>query len=66
MELVGIVEADYVTVPLDDAKLDAAASNVRSEAQLAELLHQMEMQMREGQRNSSSRRPRSCAIASAP
>jgi excinuclease ABC subunit B len=47
MELARIVEADYVTVPLDDAKLDAAASNVRSEAQLAELLRQMEMQMRE-------------------
>jgi excinuclease ABC subunit B len=47
MELARIVEADYVTVPLDDAKLDAAASNVRSEAQLAELLRQMETQMRE-------------------
>ncbi len=47
MELARIVEADYVTVPLDDAKLDAAASSVRSEAQLAELLHQMEAQMRE-------------------
>ena len=47
MELARIVEADYVTVPLDDAKLDAAASSVRSEAQLAELLHQMETQMRE-------------------
>ncbi len=47
MELARIVEADYVTVPLDDAKLDAAATNVRSEAQLAELLHQMETQMRE-------------------
>ena len=32
MELARIVEADYVTVPLDEAKLDAAASNVRSEA----------------------------------
>jgi excinuclease ABC subunit B len=47
MELARIVEADYVTVPLDEAKLDAAASNVRSEAQLAELLRQMEIQMRE-------------------
>ncbi len=47
MELARIVEADYVTIPLDDAKLDAAASNVRSEAQLAELLQQMEAQMRE-------------------
>ena len=47
MDLARIVEADYVTVPLDDAKLDAAASNVRSEAQLAELLRHMETQMRE-------------------
>jgi len=47
MELARIVEADYVTVPLDETKLDAAASNVRSEAQLAELLRQMETQMRE-------------------
>jgi len=47
MELARTVEADYVTVPLDEAKLDAAASNVRSEAQLAELLRQMETQMRE-------------------
>ncbi len=47
MELARIVEADYVTVPLDEAKLDAAASKVKSEAQLAELLQQMEAQMRE-------------------
>ncbi|MGB2626555.1 MAG: excinuclease ABC subunit UvrB [Candidatus Acidiferrum sp.] len=47
MELARIVEADYVTIPLDSAELDAAASNVKSEAQLAELLQQMESQMRE-------------------
>jgi excinuclease ABC subunit B len=47
MELARIVEADYVTVPLDEAKLDAAASNVKSEAQLAELLQLLETQMRE-------------------
>jgi excinuclease ABC subunit B len=47
MELAHIVEADYVTVPLDSAELDAAASAVRSEAQLAELLGQLETQMRE-------------------
>jgi excinuclease ABC subunit B len=47
MELAHIVEADYVTVPLDSAELDAAASAVRSEAQLAELLAQLETQMRE-------------------
>jgi excinuclease ABC subunit B len=47
MELARIVEADYVTVPLDTAELDTAASNVKSEEQLAELLAQMEGQMRE-------------------
>jgi excinuclease ABC subunit B len=47
MELAHIVEADYVTVPLDTAELDAAASKVKSEAQLAELLMQLETQMRE-------------------
>jgi excinuclease ABC subunit B len=47
MELAHIVEADYVTVPLDTAELDAAASAVKSEAQLAELLTQLETQMRE-------------------
>jgi excinuclease ABC subunit B len=47
MELAKIVEADYVTVPIDDAVLDAAAANVKSEAQLAEVLQQLETQMRE-------------------
>ena len=47
MELARIVEADYVTIPLDTTELDAATSNMRSEAQLAELLQQMETQMRE-------------------
>jgi excinuclease ABC subunit B len=47
MELAHIVEADYVTVPLDTAELDAAASAVKSEAQLAALLTQLETQMRE-------------------
>jgi excinuclease ABC subunit B len=47
MELAHIVEADYVTVPLDTAGLDAAVSSVKSEAQLAELLQQLETQMRE-------------------
>jgi len=41
------VEADYVTIPLDTTELDKAASNVKSEEQLAELLQQMETQMRE-------------------
>jgi excinuclease ABC subunit B len=47
MELAHIVEADYVTVPLDGVALDAAAAAVTSEAQLAELLGQLETQMRE-------------------
>jgi excinuclease ABC subunit B len=47
MELARIVEADYVTVPIDEVALDAAASNVKSEAQLAQLLQQLESQMRE-------------------
>jgi len=47
MELAHIVEADYVTVPLDTVALDAAAASVKSEKQLAELLAQLENQMRE-------------------
>src|SRR6516164_2338240 len=47
MELAHIVEADYVTIPLDTAGLDAAVSNIKTEAQLAELLKQLEAQMRE-------------------
>jgi excinuclease ABC subunit B len=47
MELAHIVEADYVTVPFDTSELDAAAAAVKSEQQLAELLAQLETQMRE-------------------
>ena len=47
MELARIVEADYVTIPVDDAALDAAAANLKSEQQLAQLLQQLESQMRE-------------------
>src|SRR5881394_2358626 len=47
MELARIVEADYVTVPVDDSSLDAAAANIKSEQQLAEMLQQLEAQMRE-------------------
>jgi len=47
MELARIVEADYVTVPVDDVALDAATANVKNEAQLAQLLSQLETQMRE-------------------
>jgi excinuclease ABC subunit B len=47
MELARIVEADYVTIPIDEGALDAAAANVKNEAQLAQLLQQLESQMRE-------------------
>jgi excinuclease ABC subunit B len=47
MDLARIVEADYVTVPLDESGLDAAAANIKSEAQLAEMLQKLEAQMRE-------------------
>ena len=47
MELARIVEADYVTIPVDDAALDTATANVKNEQQLAELLKQLEGQMRE-------------------
>jgi excinuclease ABC subunit B len=47
MELAKIVEADYVTVPLDEVELDAAIFNIKSEEQLAEVLQQLETQMRE-------------------
>jgi excinuclease ABC subunit B len=47
MELARIVEADYVTVPLDEGELDAATSNIKNEAQLAEMLTKLETQMRE-------------------
>jgi excinuclease ABC subunit B len=47
MELAKIVEADYVTVPLDEVELDSAASNIKSEEQLAEVLQRLETQMRE-------------------
>src|ERR1700724_1229765 len=42
MDLARIVEADYVTIPIDDAGLDAAAANIKSEKQFAEMLEQLE------------------------
>ncbi|HXJ06854.1 MAG TPA: excinuclease ABC subunit UvrB [Candidatus Acidoferrum sp.] len=47
MDLARIVEADYVTVPADDTELDTAAANIKNEKQLAEMLQQLEAQMRE-------------------
>jgi excinuclease ABC subunit B len=51
MELAHIVEADYVTVALNESELDAAAAGVRNEEQLAELLKKLELQMREAAKN---------------
>jgi excinuclease ABC subunit B len=47
MDLARIVEADYVSIPLDDGVLDAAAANIKTGDQLAEMLKQLEVQMRE-------------------
>jgi excinuclease ABC subunit B len=51
MELAHIVEADYVTIALNESELDAAAASVRNEEQLAELLKKLETQMREAAKN---------------
>src|SRR4030088_38184 len=47
MDLARIVEADYVTIPLDEVVLDAATANIKTGDQLAEMLKQLEVQMRE-------------------
>jgi len=47
MELAHIVEADYVTVPLDAGELEAAVAGAKSKEQVAQLLQQLETQMRE-------------------
>jgi excinuclease ABC subunit B len=47
MDLARIVEADYVMIPADDTELDAATSKIKNEQQLAEMLQQLETQMRE-------------------
>ncbi|MGB2669818.1 MAG: excinuclease ABC subunit UvrB [Candidatus Acidiferrum sp.] len=47
MDLARIVEADYVTVSTDDTELDAATAKIKNEQQLAEMLQQLETQMRE-------------------
>ncbi len=36
-----------MSVPVDDASLDAATANIKNEQQLAEMLQQLETQMRE-------------------
>ncbi len=47
MELAKIVEADYVSIPLDAGELDAAVATARTESEVAELLNKLEAQMRE-------------------
>jgi excinuclease ABC subunit B len=47
MELARIVEADYVSLPVEDVALDAAAASIKTEEQLAQLLSQLDTQMRE-------------------
>jgi len=47
MELAHIVEADYVTVALNESELDAAAASLKNEEELSELLKKLEGQMRE-------------------
>src|ERR1700687_954400 len=47
MKLAAIVEADYVMVPVEDLVLDAATANIKTGDQLAEMLKQLEIQMRE-------------------
>ena len=47
MELAHIVEADYVTIPLDAGELDAAVAGAKSEEQVAQLIQKLEAQMRE-------------------
>jgi excinuclease ABC subunit B len=47
MELAKIVEADYVSIPLDVGELDSAVATARTEAEVADLLNKLESQMRE-------------------
>jgi excinuclease ABC subunit B len=51
MDLARIVEADYVTIALNESELDDAAAKVRNEEQLSELLKKLEAQMREAAKN---------------
>jgi len=47
MELAKIVEADYVSIPLDAGELDTAVATARTEVEVAELIASLEAQMRE-------------------
>jgi excinuclease ABC subunit B len=47
MDLARIVEADYVSIPLDSGELDAVVATARTETEVAELLRKLEAQMHE-------------------
>jgi excinuclease ABC subunit B len=47
MELAKIVEADYVMIPLAEDDLDRAIAGIKNEEQMAAMLAQLEIQMRE-------------------
>jgi excinuclease ABC subunit B len=47
MGLARIVEADYITVPADDAALDSLTAGISGEADLLNVVTQLESQMRE-------------------
>jgi excinuclease ABC subunit B len=47
MELAKIVEADYVMIPLAEDDLDRATAGIKNEEQMAAMLAQLEIQMRE-------------------
>jgi excinuclease ABC subunit B len=47
MELAKIVEADYVMIPLAEDDLDRATAGIKNEEQMAAMLAQLEVQMRE-------------------
>ena len=47
MDLARIVEADYVSIPLDAGELDSAVASARTEAEVASLIAKLEAQMRD-------------------
>jgi len=67
MDLARIVEADYVSIPLDATELDAAVASARTETEVAELLSKLEVaDAAKRQRNLSLKKPHSFATAYAP
>ena len=64
MDLARIVEADYVSIPLDDGA-DAATANIKTGDQLNEMLKQLELQMREAAKKFESEKAAQLRNASA-